>query len=58
MIHHDYSNSYKGNNLIGSLTVSEVLSMIIMEEHGDMQADLVLEKVVKVNTFWSSGNKK
>ncbi|KAL6082402.1 hypothetical protein STEG23_014328, partial [Scotinomys teguina] len=41
--HHDYGNSYKGNHFFGWLAVSEIQSIIIMEGHGIMQADLVLE---------------
>ena len=35
----------KEKHLIGWLTFSEVLSIIIMVQHGGIQADIVLEKL-------------
>ena len=46
--HHDHSNSYKGKHLTGWLVISEVYSIIIMGGHGGMQADMVLEKELRV----------
>ncbi|KAL6084023.1 hypothetical protein STEG23_029938 [Scotinomys teguina] len=47
--HHDHSNSYKEKTFHwGWLTVSEVESIIIRAEHGGMQADMVLEKELRV----------
>ena len=46
--HHDHGNSYKGKHLIGVAYSSEVWSTIIMVGHGGMQADMVLEKELRI----------
>ena len=38
--HHDHGNSYKGEHLTGGLIIGQM--------HGGMQADMVLEKELRV----------
>ena len=42
--HHDYGSFYKGKHLIREAYSLGVQSIIIMEEHGSKQADMVLER--------------
>ncbi|KAL6091852.1 hypothetical protein STEG23_032202, partial [Scotinomys teguina] len=56
--HHDYGNYYKGKHLIGVVDYSsEVQSIIIMVGLGSMQADMVLEKELRVLHLYLAGNK-
>jgi hypothetical protein len=53
--HHDQDNSYKGKHLIGTgLQFQRFSPLSIM--HGSMQADMVLEKELRVSSAsWSEG---
>ena len=47
--HNDLGNSYKGKHLLGLAYSSEVESIVIIGgKHGNMQADMVLEKELRV----------
>ena len=53
--HYDHGNSYKGKHLLGFSTVSEIYFIIFMIGHGDMQADMVLVKELRV--LYLTGNR-
>ena len=50
LLHHDYGDSYKGKHLIVVAYSSEVQSIVIVVGHGGVQADMVLEKELRVLT--------
>jgi hypothetical protein len=44
--HHDHSNSYKGQHLIGAgLQVQRFIPLSSRQEHGGIQADVGLEEL-------------
>ena len=57
--HHDHCKSYKENIQLGLLMVSEVQSIIMTEGHGSVQADVVLEKELRVlHLYWQATGSK
>ena len=59
--HCDHSNSDEGKYLIGWLTVSEIYIIIFTAGHSSIQADVVLEKELRVEKeqhLDSTGNRK
>lgn len=47
--HHDHGNAYRGNHLIGvCLQFGDFVHHCHIRKHGDMQADMVLEKELRV----------
>ena len=47
--HHDYGNSYKGNNLIGArLQIRGLVDYHHIRKHGGVQTNMELEKELRV----------
>ena len=48
MKRHDHGNSYKGEHLLGACIQFQRFSPLFGGKHGSMQADMVLEKKLRV----------